>query len=150
VSDEASLTAEEWAFWDRWMRAQRLLVREVDRVLQAEFGLSKPEFSILVQLRSARGGVMRVVELADSLDWDKSRVAHMLTRMEKRGLVDRAGSSESGRRTGIALSRAGADLADSAIRTHGQTIRRVALDGLTAREKAAIESWSGRLIQELG
>jgi hypothetical protein len=30
-------------------------VIRADRVLQAEFRLSKPEFSILVQLRSAQG-----------------------------------------------------------------------------------------------
>jgi DNA-binding MarR family transcriptional regulator len=86
------LSPEDWEFWDRWMSAQRQLALEVDRRLQRRFGISKAEFSVLVTLSGAAAGEMRVVELAGTLDWDKSRVAHQLTRMEARGLVERVES----------------------------------------------------------
>src|SRR3954471_21683659 len=95
MSEARTLEPEDWAFWDTWMRAQRLLVRELDRGLQRDCGISKAEFGVLVTLRRP----MRVGELADALGWEKSRVAHLLTRMEKRGLVARTEDGAVGRRT---------------------------------------------------
>src|ERR1700761_8013598 len=102
------LEADEWALWDTWMRAQRLLVRELDRSLQRDCGISKAEFSVLRTLDGA-AGELRVGELAESLGWEKSRVAHQLTRMEKRGLVERSGP---GRRTGVGLTAEGRRVVD--------------------------------------
>jgi DNA-binding MarR family transcriptional regulator len=124
MAESASLSPEEWAFWDGWMQGQRLLAREVERALQHDFGISKAEFSILVKLQAASGGRMRVTDLADSLDWDKSRVAHQVTRMEVRGLLERSESGAAGRRTGIALTKSGEEVAECAILGHGRNIRR--------------------------
>jgi DNA-binding MarR family transcriptional regulator len=150
VAESASLSREEWAFWDAWMQGQRLLAREVERALQHDFGISKAEFSILVKLQAAPDGRMRVTDLADSLDWDKSRVAHQLTRMEARGLLERSESGAAGRRTGIALTKSGEEVAERAIRGHGRNIRRLALDRLSPEQAAAIGAWSHQLITDLG
>ncbi|WP_290056480.1 MarR family winged helix-turn-helix transcriptional regulator [Amycolatopsis solani] len=149
MADAASLSTEEWAFWDAWMRAQRLLAGEVDRVLQRDFGISKAEFSILVTLRAVPGGRLRVTELAGSLGWEKSRVAHQLTRMERRGLLERSEAGAAGRRTGIALKPSGEEVVERAIRGHARTIRRLALDRLSAEQIAAIGAWSNDLIDHL-
>ena len=141
----ADMSPEEWAFWDTWMRAQRLLMRELDRGLQRDCGISKAEFSVLVTLR----GPMRVGELADALGWDKSRVSHLLTRMEKRGLTARSEDGAGGRRTGIELTAEGRRLAESATRAHGANIRRSVLDALTPEQAAAIRSWSEELIERV-
>ena len=135
----------DWAFWDTWMRAHRLLVRELDRGLQRDCGISKAEFSVLVTLRRP----MRVGELADALGWEKSRVAHLLTRMEKRGLVARTEDGAGGRRTGIELTEEGRRLAGSATRGHGANIRRSVLDHLTPDQVATIRSWSEQLIERV-
>ena len=150
MAESASLSQEEWAFWEAWMQAQRLLAREVERALQRDFGISKAEFGILVKLQAAPGGRMRVTGLADSLAWDKSRVAHQLTRMEVRGLLERSESGAAGRRTGIALTKPGREVAERAIRGHGRNIRRLALDRLSPGQAAAIGAWSHQLITELG
>ncbi|WP_410614615.1 MarR family winged helix-turn-helix transcriptional regulator [Amycolatopsis sp. lyj-109] len=138
------LESAEWAFWDTWMRAQRLLVRELDRGLQRDCGISKAEFSVLVTLTRP----MRVGELADTLDWEKSRVAHLLTRMENRGLVARIEDGATGRRTGVELTGEGRRTAENAVRAHGANIRRLVLDRLTADQAAAIRDWSERLIEQ--
>jgi DNA-binding MarR family transcriptional regulator len=149
MADAASLSPEEWAFWDAWMRAQRLLAGEVDRVLQRDFGISKAEFSILVTLQGVPDGRMRVTELAASLGWDKSRVAHQLTRMERRGFLERSEAGAAGRRTGIALTPSGEEVVERAIRGHAGTIRRLAFDRLTPEQAAAIGAWSTGLIDHL-
>ncbi|BCJ38587.1 MarR family transcriptional regulator [Actinocatenispora thailandica] len=149
MARSAALSPEEWEFWDRWMTAQRLLAGEVDRTLQRDFGISKAEFSVLVTLHRAPGNRLRVTELADSLGWDKSRVAHQLTRMERRGLLDRTESGAAGRRTGIGLTGDGRDVVQRAISGHAHTIRRLALDPLSPDQAAAIRAWSRQLIDRL-
>jgi DNA-binding MarR family transcriptional regulator len=128
------------------MSAQRQLVLEIDRRLQRRFGISKAEFSVLVTLRGAAAGEMRVVELADTLGWDKSRVAHQLTRMEARGLVDRVESGAQGRRTGIRLAKEGRRLAEEAVAEHAAAVREFFFDAVTPAQLEAIGSWSTQMI----
>src|SRR3569833_4550188 len=98
MAEPRPLEPAEWDLWHTWMQAQRLLSRELDRELQRAYGISKAEFSVLVTLHRAPGGRLRVGELAESLDWDKSRVAHQLTRKENRDLIDRTAPDSTGRR----------------------------------------------------
>jgi DNA-binding MarR family transcriptional regulator len=149
VTETRSLQPEEWEFWDTWMRAQRLLARELERGLQRDCGISKAEFSVLVTLWQAAGREMRVGELSESLDWDKSRVSHQLTRMEKRGFVERTQYGADGRRAGIGLTVAGRRAAQEAILVHGTNIRRHALDSLTPEQAVAIRTWSERVVDRI-
>ncbi|MEO3873373.1 MarR family winged helix-turn-helix transcriptional regulator [Nonomuraea sp. B12E4] len=144
-----TLTPEEWELWDTWMHAHRLLVREVDRGLQRDFGISKAEFSVLVTLRQAPGRRLRVGDLAESLAWEKSRVSHLLTRMESRGFVERAESGASGRRTGIGLTEKGRRAVESAIDGHAGNVRRYFLDPLTPEQAAAIRAWSEQVVDRI-
>ncbi|MFC5833865.1 MarR family winged helix-turn-helix transcriptional regulator [Nonomuraea insulae] len=149
MAEIRTLEPEEWEFWDTWMRAQRLLARELDRGLQRDCGISKAEFSVLVTLWRALGREMRVGELSESLDWEKSRVSHLLTRMENRGFVERTQSGADGRRTGIGLTVKGRRAAQNAILVHGGNIRRYFLDSLAPEQAAAIRAWSEQLIDRI-
>lgn len=149
VVESEPLSPEEWAFWGTWMQAQQVLARALDRALQRDFGISKAEFSILVTLHDAPSGCVRVTDLADSLDWDKSRVSHQLTRMERRGLLERSEAGAVGRRTGITLTDDGREAVERAVLGHGTTIRRLALDRLTPEQAAAISAWSRVLLDHV-
>jgi DNA-binding MarR family transcriptional regulator len=149
MTEPRSLEPAEWEFWDTWMRAQRVLTRELERGLQRDCGISKAEFSVLVTLWRASGREMRVGELSESLDWDKSRVSHQLTRMENRGFVKRTQYGADGRRAGIGLTVEGLRAAESAIRGHGANIRRHVLDSLTPEQAAVIRAWSEQAVDRL-
>lgn len=149
MTETRPLQPEEWEFWDTWMRAQRLLTRELERGLQRECDVSKAEFSVLVTLWQAAGSEMRVGELAESLDWDKSRVSHQLTRMEKRGFVQRTRYGADGRRAGIGLTAEGRRAAQSAVLVHGGNIRRHFLDALTPEQASVLRAWSGQVADHL-
>jgi DNA-binding MarR family transcriptional regulator len=149
MTETRPLEPEEWEFWDSWMRAQRLLVRELERGLQRDCGISKAEFSVLVTLWQATGREMRVGELSESLDWDKSRVSHQLTRMEKRGFVARTQYGADGRRAGIGLTDKGRHAARSAILVHGGNIRRHFLDSLSPEHATALRAWSEQAVDRL-
>ncbi|MHC3469372.1 MarR family winged helix-turn-helix transcriptional regulator [Streptomyces sp. 7R007] len=141
-----ALKPEQWDLWDTWMRAQRLLMQEIDRRLQSGFGISKAEFSVLVTLLRAPDREMRVVDMAASLGWEKSRVSHQLTRMENRGLVVRTESGASGRRTGVELTPDGRRLVESAVVAHADNVRRCFFEPLTSEQAAAIRAWSDQMI----
>lgn len=145
-----TLKPDDWELWDTWMTAQRLLLRDIDRRLQAEFGISKAEFSVLVTLLRAHARSLRGVELAESLGWEKSRVAHLLTRMEGRGLLKRIEAGAGGRRTGIGMTTEGRRLAASAVAGHATTVRLHFLDALSPDQAAAIRAWSEQIIDRLG
>lgn len=144
-----TLEPDEWALWDTWMRAQRLLARELDRGLQRDCGISKAEFSVLVSLWRAPGRELRVSELVESLGWEKSRVSHQLTRMEHRGLVEQTESGATGRRTRIALTATGRRVAQDAIHAHAGNIRSHFLDQLSADERATIRAWSEQTVDRI-
>jgi DNA-binding MarR family transcriptional regulator len=141
-----ALEPQQWEVWHAWMQAHRLLTRELDRDLQREYGISKAEFSVLVTLHQASEGQMRVGELAESLDWEKSRVAHQLTRMENRELVYRTDHESNGRRTAIGLTARGRDAAEHAILGHADNIRRYFFEAMTPDQAAAIHEWSRRTV----
>ncbi|GLY80962.1 MarR family winged helix-turn-helix transcriptional regulator [Actinoallomurus iriomotensis] len=149
MAETRTLEPEEWELWDLWMRAQRVLTQELDRVLRRDFGISKAEFSVLVTLSRAPGREMRVSELCESLAWEKSRVSHQLTRMENRGFVERTQCGAGGRRTRIGLTATGHRAAQSAILGHAGNIRRYFLDSLTPEQAAAIRAWSEQMIDQV-
>ncbi|WP_335970255.1 MarR family winged helix-turn-helix transcriptional regulator [Streptomyces sp. CA2R106] len=149
MTETRALEPEDWEFWNVWMRAQRLLTRELERGLQSDCDISKAEFSVLVTLWQATGREVRVGELAESLDWDKSRVSHQLTRMEKRGFVERTRYGADGRRAGVGLTAEGRRAAQSAVLVHGRNIRRHFLDPLPPEQASAIREWSERAVDRL-
>ncbi|MEV0234155.1 MarR family winged helix-turn-helix transcriptional regulator [Nonomuraea sp. NPDC050786] len=149
MAETRTLEPEEWELWDSWMRAQRLLVRELERGLQRDCGISKAEFSVLVTLWQAPGREMRVGELSESLDWAKSRVSHQLTRMENRGFVERTPYGADGRRAGIGLTDQGRRAVQSAILVHAGNIRRYFFDSLTPQQAAEFRAWSGQMIERI-
>lgn len=140
------LSESDWNLWHSWMEAQRLVVEEVDRSLQEAVGISKAEFSVLRTLGNAAGSTLRVGELGAALRWEKSRVSHLLTRMEGRGLVERIEDGAAGRRTAVALSRSGRSTATAALRVHEDSVRRLFVERLEPGQAAVIRAWSEQVI----
>lgn len=141
-----SLTAADWELWHAWMEVHRLLIERLDAALRSGAGVSKAEFSILRTLGDAPETTVRVVELAAALRWEKSRVSHLLTRMENRGLTTRIENGAPGRRTAVALSAGGRDALRQALRVHEQNVSELFIDRLTSDQADFIRSWSDDII----
>jgi DNA-binding MarR family transcriptional regulator len=149
MAETRTLEPDEWDLWRTWVRAQRLLARELDRGLQRDTGISQAEFGVLVVLRDAPGRKLRAGELADALGWEKSRVSHQVTRMENRGFVERTECEADGRGTWIQLTAEGRRAVLRAMRGHAGDIRRFFLDTMTADQAAAIGAWSTAVIDDI-
>src|SRR6476659_3993114 len=75
---------------------QQLYARLEDQLLR-DSGLSAADYSVLVPLSEEPLGVLRARELCTEIGWDRSRLSHHISRMEKRGLVVREQCSDDGR-----------------------------------------------------
>lgn len=83
------LTRQELDSW----RNFRYMVEEtslsVSRALIEETGVSGGQFGVLSILAQVPQNSMRQQELADAMRWDRTRLSHVLTRMEARGWIKR-------------------------------------------------------------
>jgi DNA-binding MarR family transcriptional regulator len=87
VSKGPWLDDDEQKAWRSYLLMNRTLETHLERHLQRDFGLSKSDFEILVNLSESESGRMRAHQLGRATQWEKSRLSHHLTRMEKRGLI---------------------------------------------------------------
>ncbi|WP_204671958.1 DUF7343 domain-containing protein [Gracilibacillus alcaliphilus] len=88
-------------------------------------------------------GKLRQQELADSMDWTKSRLSHHLTRMEKRGLVLRK-PLETERGVQVITTSAGKSALDDARPVVSMAIREYFLDLLTEQDIESITNLAER------
>ncbi|WP_378122690.1 MarR family winged helix-turn-helix transcriptional regulator [Cohnella sp. GCM10012308] len=106
-------------------------------------GLSEGDFGVLDRLVQFGNGTLRQQELADSMDWDKSRLSHHLTRMEKRGLVLRK-PSDTERGVEVTITSAGKSVLEDALPIVSKAIREHFLDQLTDQDIESITKLSAR------
>ncbi len=88
--------------------ATRQVTAEVEQQLQEAAGVSLPEFHILNALSMSPEHRARPREIGDMLGWEKSRTSHQVTRMQKRGLLERFECAADMRGTWVVLTPAGA------------------------------------------
>jgi DNA-binding MarR family transcriptional regulator len=135
MTDESPwLPAEAQQLWRRWLRLNALLPGVLHRELQADAGLSLPDFDVLVQLTDRPDARVRVSDLARGLNWERSRLSHHVTRMERRGLVRREECRDDGRGAWVVLTEQGRAVIEQAAPAHVATVRRLVFDALTPQE----------------
>jgi DNA-binding MarR family transcriptional regulator len=128
------LTAKEERVWRRWLTLNARLSATLHRELQDDAGLSMPDFEVLVHLTDSPEGRMRVTDLARLLHWERSRVSHHVTRMERRHLVQRVECATDGRGAFIVITPQGRAAIEQAAPCHVNTVRRLVFDALSPQE----------------
>lgn len=112
---------------------------ELGRRMAASSELSMSDFAVLVALTDeCRGGRVRAFELANDLQWEKSRLSHHLARMEKRGLLTRDGCTEDGRGQVVVVTPAGRRAIEAAAPAHVESVRELLFDGMTPDQVDAL------------
>ena len=131
------LTADEQRAWRAYLRAGSLLTARLNRLLQADCGLSLPEYEVLVRLTEAPDGRLRQFQLGSALDWEQSRLSHMLSRMSRRGFVVRQDCAGDRRGANVVLTAAGRAAIESAAPGHVAAVRRLVFDRMDSEQAAA-------------
>jgi DNA-binding MarR family transcriptional regulator len=131
------LTADEQRAWRAYLRAGTLLTARLNRQLQADSGLSLPEYEVLVRLSEAPDGQLRPFQLGLALDWEQSRLSHLLTRMTRRGFVARQDCAGDRRGAEVVLTGPGRAAIESAAPGHVAAVRRLVFDQMDSAQAAA-------------
>jgi DNA-binding MarR family transcriptional regulator len=143
------LTAEEQHAWRSFIRLHDRLRGRLSRLLQAESNVSSADFGVLVELTDVPDGRRRFLDLANALEWEKSRMSHHIARMVKRGLVVRDECPEDGRGAFVVITEAGRAMIEAAAPRHVEAVRELFLDHVTPAELRMLAQISERVVEKL-
>lgn len=139
MTDTPWLDDRSQQVWRRWLHVTSRLPGAIGNQLQNDSNLSHADFAVLVQLSEAPNGQSRIAELADTLQWERSRLSHQLTRMQKRGLICREECVDDGRGAFAVLTQEGRDRIEQAAPGHARLIRSIFFDDLPPEDLAAFD-----------
>lgn len=148
-SDVRWLTAKEQRVWRRWLALNARLSATLHKELHDDAGLSMPDYEVLVHLTDNPLGRIRVTDLARLLQWERSRVSHHTTRMERRRLVQRVDCAEDGRGAFIVITPQGRAAIEQAAPGHVTAVRRLIFDALTPNEIDALATITDKALTQL-
>ncbi|WP_258193576.1 MarR family winged helix-turn-helix transcriptional regulator [Streptomyces sp. MA5143a] len=130
--EQRGLSEREVSTWQTFFRMQEVLRGRIEQQLQACSGLSTADYTVLVVLSGADDGRLRACHLGVLTGWEKSRLHHQLTRMSKRGLVER--QSGEGRAAYVAVTQRGREALIEAAPQHSDHVRRLFIDCLSPQQ----------------
>src|SRR6476620_11019357 len=135
--------------WRAWLAMGSRLPAALNRQLQRDSDLSLQDFDVLVQLTDVEDERVRVSALAAARGWERSRLSHHVTRMERRGLVAREECGDDGRGAFVVLTPEGRAAIEAAAPGHVRTVRSLVFDALTPAEVASLEAITSKVLGRL-
>lgn len=141
--DKNKLNDEEIQLWYKWKGSFQSIFGRVIKEMSERTGLSEGDYGVLDRLDLLGNGSLRQQELAKSMDWDKSRLSHHLTRMEKRNLVMRK-PLDADRGVQVIITPIGKSVLDDARPIVSMAIRKHFLDQLTDLDIESITKLADR------
>jgi DNA-binding MarR family transcriptional regulator len=148
-SDARWLSADEERLWRRWLLLNSRLAATLQREMQDDAGLSNSDFEVLVNLTDNPQGRLRVTDLATQMLWERSRLSHHVTRMERRGMVQRVECAEDGRGAFVAITPEGRTAIEGAAPGHVEAVRRLVFDALRDEDATRLGTIVDQLLDRL-
>jgi DNA-binding MarR family transcriptional regulator len=149
MTEVSSVSAEEWEVWRSFYTMRRQLDLALERQLHDDADISAPDYEVLLTLFESPDKQLRARELGTLLGWEKSRLSHQVTRMERRGLVRRSDCDTDARGTWIEITPDGSRATLGAMRDHARSIRRFFFDVITEEEKRVLKDVSVRVLDAI-
>jgi DNA-binding MarR family transcriptional regulator len=135
----------ELRVWREFIETVEALRSEVASRLLAEASLSVGDYSVLLALSEAPGHRLRSSELAARIAWERSRLSHHLSRMERRGLISREDCATDSRGAEVVLAADGAAAFRDATVPHLRAVRELFVDAFTAEQLDSVAGIAGVL-----
>ncbi|WP_246212848.1 MarR family winged helix-turn-helix transcriptional regulator [Streptomyces abyssomicinicus] len=117
--------------WIRLRAVLELLPGTLDTQLRNDAHLTEFEYTALAMLSEAPGRTLRMTGLAQRTNATLPRLSHVVSRLEKRGLVERFPCPENRRATNARLTEEGWAKLLQAAPGHVAAVRRYVIDALT-------------------
>jgi len=123
-------TANDLRVWRDFVETGDQLRALLASRLQSDSDLSTGDYAVLLALSEAAGTRIRSSELADLVNWERSRLSHHLGRMESRGLIRRERCLTDNRGAEVVLTEAGASQFRRASAPHLRAVQQLFVDAL--------------------
>jgi DNA-binding MarR family transcriptional regulator len=143
------LDEREAHLWRTWLRLNQELPSVLEEQISRDGGLSGADYAVLVPLSESPDGTLRARELGREILWDRSRLSHHVSRMEKRGLVAREECAEDGRGAMVRVTDAGRAAIEGAAPGHVAATRRYFFDLLSDDEVDVLTAVFDRVLTNL-
>ncbi|QQO07845.1 MarR family winged helix-turn-helix transcriptional regulator [Breznakiella homolactica] len=140
---QKKLTEADMKIWRMYKETFKLIFNRILKDSYDATGVSDGDFMVLDLLTRAGTGGLRQQELADKMDWSKSRLSHHLTRMEKRELVEKQ-SLEKGNAVQVGLTPKGIAALEAVRPVIANGIKRYFIDLLTDQDRKWIAGLAAR------
>ncbi|NUR78362.1 MAG: winged helix-turn-helix transcriptional regulator [Thermoleophilia bacterium] len=131
--------------WIYFLRSHSAITRELSAQLQREHGLTLNDYEVLLNLKHAEGGMMRRVDLAESVVLTASGITRLLDGLERAGLVCKETCSSDARVSYAKLTDEGAAKLREAAGTHLRGVEELFLGRYSGSELATLAELLSRL-----
>jgi DNA-binding MarR family transcriptional regulator len=132
------LDPDEWESWGALMMLHRSVLAELDAELRRHHGLAVIEFDVLITLFNAPGRRLRMSELAERVLLSPAGTTHLVTRLERDGLVRREVDPADGRKWFTVLTDGGDAALKAARPTHNDAVRRTLLAATSPADRSTL------------
>lgn len=149
MDDVSWLSPEELHSWQLFAAVMHLLPPELEGPL-GEHGVNYFEYSVMAGLSDAPGRTLPMSRLAEWSNGTLSRLSHVVSRLERRGLVCRGASPDDGRVTLVSLTDDGRDLMVRAAPDHVASVRTAMMDRLDACQVEQLAEICQQVLDGLG
>ena len=140
-----ALAPEERAAWNALLMLHRMVLHDLDGELRREHGLAVTEFDVLSRLSSASGKQLGMSALAHRAMLSPAGTTHLVTRLERDGLVTRSVDPADRRKWFTGLTEKGGRVLLAARHTHNRVLRRSFLAATSPADRRTLEQLWQRL-----
>lgn len=143
------LNADERRAWLALLSINTLLPAALDTQLQAAGKLSLFDYNVLAMLSETEGRFLPMSELAARTSASLSRLSHVVTKLQRRGWVEREAHPGDARVTVAHLTDAGMDTIVSLAPGHVDAVRALMLDAMTDDDVADLARIAEKIVARL-
>ncbi len=149
MDDDRWLTPSQLEAWRLFAAVTHMLPRQLEQPLEPH-GVTLFEYQVMAGLSDAPDHTLPMSRLADWSNGSLSRLSHVVSRMERRGLVCRSRSQSDGRVTLASLTDAGHDLMVRAAPDHVDSVRAALFDHLDDGQVATLATICQEVLDGIG
>ena len=143
------LTPDQLRAWKKFVAVVEILPGVLDTQLQKDADLTHFEYFTMAMLSEAPNRTLRMTSLASATNSTLPRLSHVVSRLEKRGFVDRAPCEEDRRATNASLTDTGWLKVVATAPGHVETVRENVIEPLSAADVADLDRIMGRMLRTL-
>jgi len=149
MTDPRWLNAEERRAWLAQLSINTLLPAALDTQLHSAGKLSLFDYNVLAMLSEAEGRYLPMSELAARTSASLSRLSHVVTKLQNRGLLERQPHPGDARVTTAHLTDAGLETLIGLAPAHVEAVRELFLDALDPDDVAALARIGEKVVGRL-